>query len=57
MPDTKKTEAKAAKVNQHGQTEAQFKEAHGGRSEEEVYPPQAEPDEAHQKAKKEARWG
>ena len=52
-----KAPAKAAKVNESGQTEGQFKEAHGGRSSEEVNPPPGEPDEAHQEAKKKARWG
>ena len=55
MAEAKK-ESKA-KVNEYGQTEKMFKEAHGGRSSEEVYPPAEEPDEKHQEEKRKARWG
>lgn len=57
MAESKSSSKKEAKVNEFGQTEEQFKEAHGGRSPEEVYPPSEEVDEKHQKEKKEARWG
>ena len=57
MAEAKKAEAKSAKVNEYGQTEKMFKEAHGGRSPEEVYPPAEEPDEKHQEEKRKARWG
>ena len=55
--EAKVEKAKAPKVNQYAQTEEQFKEAHGGRSPEEVEPPSPEYSEDHQEAKKKARWG
>ena len=54
---TAKRRRRPRRSNEYGQTEEQFKEAHGGRSPEEVQPPAAEPDEAHQEAKRKARWG
>lgn len=57
MAEAKETPKKAPKVNEYGQTEKAFKDAHGGRSPEEVYPPSEEPDEKHQEEKRKARWG
>ena len=57
MAEEARAKAKAPKVNEYGQTEEEFKEAHGGRSPEEVYPPSEEPDEKHQEEKRKARWG
>lgn len=56
MAESKETK-KSPKVNEFGQTEKEFKDAHGGRSPDEVNPPAGEVDEKHQKEKKEARWG
>lgn len=57
MAGERKEPAKSAKVNEYGQTDKEFKEAHGGRSPDEVNPPAGEVDEAHQEAKRKARWG
>lgn len=57
MAEAKSESKKAPKVNEYGQTEKQFEEAHGGRSPDEVNPPPEEPSEDHQEAKRKARWG
>lgn len=57
MAETQKTTKKAAKVNEYGQTEEEFKEAHGGRTPEEVNPPSEDVDEKAQEEARKARWG
>ena len=57
MAEESKSKSKAPEANEYGQTEEQFKEAHGGKTPDEVNPPSEPFDEKQQEERAKARWG